>query len=328
MVRSPPAERVGNGRVAGVKHLHLVHRTVQSFPAPVASSYGLALLLPRQLDEQRVHLSRLAVQPAPHEQSTHEDVAGNRVTWFHVTTPHERLEVMTETLVSVDRPFVDSSTLPQLPWDQVAGLVRGIRATGRPGDGSHPGPSQVIDVTAGALPSELVPLSDAAQSLALDTFAPGQPLAHAVATLSRRIHREFTHREPTNSDLDDVLRTRSGACHDLAHVMLAALRALGLSALYVTGYREPSDTAEPRDAAHGWVATWFPGAGWVHVDPTNGAFIDDRYVVLGWGRDSRDVSPLRGIAFTAGGGSTLSTRAELRSISVDELGARLRAAGT
>ncbi|MGM0386503.1 MAG: transglutaminase family protein, partial [Actinomycetota bacterium] len=288
---------------------------------------GALLLLARQLDEQRVHLARLTVDPAPHEQRTHEDVAGNRVTWFHVTAAHSRLEVVTKTFVSVDRPFVDSSTLPQLPWDQVVGLVRGIRSTGRPGDGTHPGPSQVIDVTAGALPSDLVPLSDDAQALALDTFAPGQPLARAVATLSGRIHREFEYRQPMSAGLDEVLRARSGAYHDLAHVMLAALRALGLSALYVTGYREPRESAEPRDAAHAWVAVWFPGAGWVHVDPTNGTFIDDRYVVLGWGRDSRDVPPLRGIAFTEGGGSTMSTRAELRSITVDELGARLRALG-
>lgn len=287
-----------------MRHHHLVHRTVQEFPTPVMSSYGRALLLPRELHEQRVHLSRLTVSPAPHEQRTHEDVAGNRVTWFHVTEPHARLEVVTESLVSVDRPFVDSSTLPQLPWDQVVGLVRGIRGTGRPGDGSQPSPSLVVDVTTGALPSDLVPLSDEAQALALDTFAPGQPLARAIATLSGRIHREFAH-------------------GDLAHLMLAALRSLGLSSLHVTGYREPTEPDD--DAAHSWVAVWFPGAGWVHVDPTNGTFIDDRYVVLGWGRDARDVAPLRGIAFTEGDGSTLSTSARLRTISVDELGARLRA---
>ena len=45
---------------------------------------------------------------------------------------------------------------------------------------------------------------------------------------------------------------------------------------------------------------WLPGAGWLEVDPTNDALVDDRYVVLGWGRDYDDVPPLRGVIETEG----------------------------
>ena len=41
--------------------------------------------------------------------------------------------------------------------------------------------------------------------------------------------------------------------------------------------------------------------GWIDIDPTNNLIVDDEHVVLGWGRDFSDVSPLRGVIL--GGGS-------------------------
>ena len=41
-----------------------------------------------------------------------------------------------------------------------------------------------------------------------------------------------------------------------------------------------------------------PGAGWVDFDPTNDQFVNDRYVTTAWGRDYRDVSPVKGVIYT------------------------------
>ena len=316
-----------------MRHYQVTHRTTYTYPEPVASSYGQAMLLPRRTNEQVIHRSHLDVTPVPRERRNHEDFTGNRLAWFHVTEPHTVLEVVSHSIVSVDRPHVAAATLPQLAWDQVAALVRAVRTGGRPGDGTHPSPLEVLNITSGSLPSDLAPLSDRAQALALDTFVPGQPLASAVAALSARIHRTFEYRSGSTTiatPLEEVLETGRGVCHDFAHVMIAALRALGLSAMYVSGYLETSPPGRNGlrgvDATHAWVAVWFPGAGWVHLDPTNNGFIDDRYVILGWGRDFRDVSPLRGIVYTEGSGSRHSAEVELRAISADELGARLHGA--
>jgi transglutaminase-like putative cysteine protease len=62
----------------------------------------------------------------------------------------------------------------------------------------------------------------------------------------------------------------------------------------------------------------------VQTDPTNDQFVDNRYVVLGWGRDYRDVSPLRGIVFTEGEGSSLTVGVDLVELSADELEALRR----
>ena len=48
-----------------------------------------------------------------------------------------------------------------------------------------------------------------------------------------------------------------------------------------------------------------PGGGWVDLDPTNDHLADSRYVVTAWGRDFRDVSPLKGVIFTESSGSSL-----------------------
>jgi transglutaminase-like putative cysteine protease len=54
------------------------------------------------------------------------------------------------------------------------------------------------------------------------------------------------------------------------------------------------------DASHAWVSVFCPGLGWVDVDPTNDLFPRDRHIVLAWGRDFADVSPLKGVMHGGG----------------------------
>jgi transglutaminase-like putative cysteine protease len=90
--------------------------------------------------------------------------------------------------------------------------------------------------------------------------------------------------------------------------MIACLRALGLSARYVSGYlltRPPP--GKPRligaDASHAWVSVYAPGSkdGWVDFDPTNNLLPNTEHITLAVGRDFSDISPLRGIILGGGG---------------------------
>lgn len=54
-----------------------------------------------------------------------------------------------------------------------------------------------------------------------------------------------------------------------------------------------------------------PGGGWVDLDPTNDHFADSRYIVTAWGRDFRDVSPLKGVIFTEAKHSTLDVAVDV-----------------
>ena len=49
------------------------------------------------------------------------------------------------------------------------------------------------------------------------------------------------------------------------------------------------------------------------LDPTNGIVVRDEHVVLGWGRDFGDVTPLRGVIL-GGGEQKLSVEVELQEI--------------
>ena len=40
--------------------------------------------------------------------------------------------------------------------------------------------------------------------------------------------------------------------------------------------------------------------GWVNADPTNNVLPSDRHIVMAWGRDFDDVSPLRGVLTGSG----------------------------
>jgi transglutaminase-like putative cysteine protease len=103
-----------------------------------------------------------------------------------------------------------------------------------------------------------------------------------------------------------VLAQRAGVCQDFTHLMVNGLRELGLPARYVSGYIRtlppPGGVARRgADQSHAWVGAWLgPEHGWIDLDPTNDVVVADEHVVLGWGRDFSDVSPLRGIILGGG----------------------------
>jgi transglutaminase-like putative cysteine protease len=144
---------------------------------------------------------------------------------------------------------------------------------------------------------------------AADCFSPGRPLLAAVDGLMQKIFSEFSFDAAATqvaTPLLQVLEERRGVCQDFAHLMLACLRSMGLSARYISGYllTQPPP-GQPRligaDASHAWISVYCPQHGWVDFDPTNNIRPALEHITLAWGRDFADVSPLRGVIL--GGGS-------------------------
>ena len=50
--------------------------------------------------------------------------------------------------------------------------------------------------------------------------------------------------------------------------------------------------------------------GWVDLDPTNNLIVDTDHVVIGWGRDYLDISPVKGVIM-GGGSQELSVAVDL-----------------
>ena len=98
--------------------------------------------------------------------------------------------------------------------------------------------------------------------------------------------------------------------------MIGCMRSLHLPCRYVSGYlRTHPCEGQPKlvgaDATHAWVSTYIPGHGWVELDPTNNVLGGCEHIILAWGRDFGDVSPLKGV-ITGGGEHTLKV-----SVNVD-----------
>lgn len=270
------------------------HATVYDYAEPVVQSWQLAHLRPRVLPWQRVSAHELAIDPPPAERDEEVDAFGNSALRFALHAAHRRLAVHARSLVEVGPRPAPPGDDP--PWEAVRDALR--QGASAP------------DLLAAQLsePSAMVPLSAAARDYAAPLFTPGRGWGEAITALMRAIHRDFTFdgtATVVGSPVDEVLALRRGVCQDFAHLMIAALRAHGLPARYVSGYLlTDAPPGQSRlagvDASHAWVAAWAPQAGWVEFDPTNDQYADARYVTLAWGADFGDVAPLRGVI--VGGG--------------------------
>jgi transglutaminase-like putative cysteine protease len=103
----------------------------------------------------------------------------------------------------------------------------------------------------------------------------------------------------------EALAHGHGVCQDLAHVLIAAARADGLPARYVSGYQFAEGRARDEHASHAWAELHVEGLGWVSFDPTAGASCTDAYVRIAVGLDYLSASPVRGAVY-GGAGETLA----------------------
>ena len=110
-----------------------------------------------------------------------------------------------------------------------------------------------------------------------------------------------------DTEAPEAFALRRGVCQDFSHIMILALQALGIPAAYVSGYLrtlppEGGIKLEGVDAMHAWVRAWCgEDHGWIEYDPTNATLIGSDHVVVGYGRDYSDVSPVRGHLRSSGG---------------------------
>ena len=120
------------------------------------------------------------------------------------------------------------------------------------------------------------------------------------------------------TDAESALAGGRGVCQDHAHVFVAACRARGVPARYVSGYLLMDDREE-QEASHAWAEAHLGGLGWVGFDVSNGYSPDLRYVRLATGLDYLDAAPVTGLLrFPPGAGAGDGTeRAQRLSVSLN-----------
>jgi transglutaminase-like putative cysteine protease len=290
----------------------VVHTTAYDYDAPVTNSYGRGCLRPRPQSSQTLLEHTITIDPQPQVMDETRDLFGNYTHYLEIHTDHERLEVVKESVLEVEWPEVDLVELDQQMVGVAAARLR------------HDGSLDPVEHALYTLPSAHVQLSDEVRRFAEAAVPADRPLGEAIASLHHQIYSDFAYTKgatTVNSTLPELLESRAGVCQDFAHLAVACFRAAGLPARYVSGYIEttpPPGTTKlaGSDATHAWVSVFTP-AGWVDLDPTNDHLADSRYIVTAWGRDFRDVSPLRGVIFTEATRSSLTVGVEVTRLDTE-----------
>jgi transglutaminase-like putative cysteine protease len=284
-----------------------IHTTTYRYEQPVSQSISEARLTPRSFDRQRAIETGVVVQPDFATMETRRDYFGNDVTTIALFGTHDRFVVTATSLVETGlRPAWE---MPVVPWESVRNLL------------AAPANAETIAASEFVFDSPYVPWVKATADYARTTFRPGRPLVESLRELKHRVHDEFVYKPESTSieiPLQEVMDKRHGVCQDFAHVMIGAIRSVGLAARYVSGYLRSGADVQGAEASHAWVSAYVPGAGWLDFDPTNDVMPTDGHVTVGWGRDYGDVTPLKGVAL---GGAGQTVEVEVRVTPVEQAAA-------
>lgn len=258
----------------------VAHRTIYEYSDSVPLCQNEAHLTPRNSAGQTCRYHRLIIRPAP--------------------AHRRRLMISAISKVEVHpRPLPNPTETP--PWEEVRDQLAA--------DTSAEG----LEIFQFRFDSPMVAAADEYAEYAAPSFPPGRPILACLLDLTSRIHRDFTY-DPTATTvltpLNEVFALRRGVCQDLAHVEIACVRSLGLAARYVSGYlrTRPPEGMPPlvgADASHAWISVYCGSAGWIDADPTNDLLPSSEHIVVAWGRDYSDVSPINGL-FIGGGQHAMS----------------------
>jgi transglutaminase-like putative cysteine protease len=247
------------------------------YSGTVHASYNEVRISPRDLDGQFTISHRVDVDPYT-SLYRYVDAWQTIVHAFDVQEAHRALVVTGTSIVeSSDRPVAGDS----VSWADLASERTRDEFCEFLGSSSRVSSDAEITETASGLRASLAP-------------------AQAVEATCEWIHSTFEYQTGSTTvttTASEVLRARRGVCQDFAHLGIALLRSMGIPARYVSGYLHPDPDAERgrsyEGESHAWLEAW-TGA-WLPLDPTTGAAVGERHVLVGRGRDYSDVPPLKGI---------------------------------
>jgi transglutaminase-like putative cysteine protease len=264
--------------------LRVEHTTTFSYDEPISEAYTELRLRPMDAGGQRCSSFRLSIEPRGPRVREYTSRFGNDVRWFDILEPHDRLVVVATSDVFTPDSFAD--------------------------------PEQELSIFTEhdyLMPTRYVQLEYTIRDFAAVRAESGDGVERAWSLL-QAVHGELTY-EPGATDVhtrvEEVLELGAGVCQDFAHVLIAACRANGLPARYVSGYLYDPKADGGASASHAWVDVFVPGEGWISLDPTHGRAQTGQYVRVAVGRDYADVPPTKGV-YKGGARETLDVDVDIR----------------
>ena len=240
----------------------ILHRSTYRYTTPVIYSIQHLRLTPRDEPHQRTLRWRLKTPGKP---TSAPDAYGNVVHTLALTHAHRDVEIEARGEVEIDA--LDDGRL-----DEIAG---------------GPPPLSYLVNTPLTEPDEGV--RDLAERRLQGASA--HALLEFACAVCDAIDYQVGTTEVT-STAAEALKLGRGVCQDHAHVFIAACRARGLPARYVSGYVHPGDA--PHAASHAWADVYLRDTGWVSIDVTHRGFASEHLCRLAVGRDYADIRPVNG----------------------------------
>jgi transglutaminase-like putative cysteine protease len=261
------------------------HLTRYTYLSPISETQMEFRLRPLETPGQRLVSYELRVVPESPLRS-YVDAFGNTVHAFNYVPAHDRVEITSHFVVDTGDEMSSPSS-DETPEDFLY-----FRAP-------------VLDVPSLRRFSRRFQPADASSA---------EQVERGLEELTLGIGRHIRYRVDSTtvfSAIDEVLRQRSGVCQDFAHLLVAATRAWGVPARYVSGYVYTGSGEPVVGASHAWAEAWVPGRGWVGYDATHPVRAGERHVRVAVGRDYRDAAPTRGV-FVGVTGGELEVSVEVR----------------
>lgn len=278
--------------------LHILHRTVYRYPRPAALGPHQVRLRPANharalIESYGLHVSG---DPAVHWL---QDPFGNHVAHvsFRKGQLHEALELCVELAADV-RPvnpfdFHVEDRYKAAPFTYAEDLRQelGPFLQAPPGGDGLQGPG--LRGVLAELPAR-------------------RETVEEIVDLNHRVHRALRYvirEEPGIWDPEETLAHGRGSCRDFTVVLLAALRARGFAARFVSGYLvqltdEGMIPDEPRGVSrdvvdlHAWAEVFLPGAGWIGLDATSGLLCGEGHIPLACTARPALATPVEGTSDT------------------------------
>jgi transglutaminase-like putative cysteine protease len=262
--------------------LRIEHTTTVKYGGPVLTSFNEARMTPMTLPTQTTLESRVTAGPGSVPVWTYSDYWGSFVSVFDLPEPHDDLEIRAIATVETES-FAGIPADGRLNWAE----LRTRAAEGR-----------LLEFV---LPTQLTTVTEEVSGAAVAEIS-GKSLSpdEAAAAISALVHDHVTYMPGATgvrTNAQEAWDKGQGVCQDMAQLAVSLMRASGIPARYVSGYLHPDPEAAPGSISvgqsHAWVEYW--AGGWTPLDPTSGASVGERHVVVARGRDYGDVPPLKGI---------------------------------
>ncbi|OYY71741.1 transglutaminase family protein [Sphingomonas sp. 28-63-12] len=246
--------------------LSIDHRTVYRFSTPQARLVQMLRMTPGDTHNQTIASWRVDVD-CDSRLKPARDGFGNRVTMLYADGPISAIEI---------------AVAGEVLTTAHAGVIHGA---------NEPFPP---DLFLRATP--LTQADDTLTDFARDAAA-GHAMLDRLHALNHAVNARFTFclQRPAQGRTATLAFAEDRAtARDLAHIFIAAARAIGVPARYVSGYGLLAALGTSQPTPHGWAEAHVDGLGWVAFDPSIGLCAGEDHVRVSVGLDSDGAAPVAG----------------------------------